>query len=114
MKGVVKTYNGRYTAQYWNKVLKRNIYIGKFDTPEEAEYHRMLHLAKVFDGEIDDSIPKERALPKGIDERHNKYRALICFTSGFRNKHTKTIHVGTFNTIDEAVEARKQFILKLL
>lgn len=114
MKGVTKKEDGRYIAQYWNKELAKTIYIGSYDTADEASHARAWHLTKLYDGLIDDSIPRVREYPKGISERHRKYRALIHIYHGYNNKKTSTIPIGTFDTVEEAVDARKEFILKLL
>lgn len=115
LKKVRGTDESKYQAQYWNKELKTMIYIGLFDTEEEAIKARNEHITKVYDGLIDDSLPKTKGLPKGICEVHNgTYKAGIQFLHGkYKDKHVK-VHIGTYETIEEAVEARKTFINSLL
>lgn len=115
-KGISKNNRtNRFTAQYLNKDLNRTIYIGSYDTIEEAVNAREEHITKVYDGVIDDSKPKTKGLPKGICDRPNgTYIAGIQFWYGkYKDKIHKS-HIGTFETIEEAVEARKNFILNLL
>lgn len=115
MKGIVKKPDGKFIAQYWNRQLGENIYIGTYDSEKDAVIHRAIHLAKVYDREIDDSIPKPRRFPKGIDERCGRYRAILQISYGpTGKKQSKSMHIGTFDTVEEAVQARKDFILKQL
>lgn len=105
----------KFAAQYWNKDLKTTIYIGQFDTIEEAIIARDKYIVSVYEGLTDDSIPKTKELPKGIWETSSgSYGANIQVLHGKNKlKHAK-IHIGSYKTIDEAVEKRKEFILKLL
>ena len=43
---------------------------------------------------------------KGISNRNNKYYACLSFTSG---KNVK-LHLGTYDTVEEAIAARNKFI----
>lgn len=43
---------------------------------------------------------------KGVQERHGKFRAYIT-------QDYKTYHIGTFNTIEEAIEARIKIAISL-
>lgn len=106
----------KWTAQYWSKDLKRSIAIGTYDTQEQAIEARSRHITNVYDGLIDDSLPKTKGLPKGIKyvPTGNKYSASVQYVSGkWKNKH-HNIYLGVYDTIEEAVEGRKQFILGLL
>lgn len=109
---------GKFTAQYWNKDLKTTISIGTiFDTEEEAIDARAKYIRDVHDGIIDDSLPRTSGLPKGIWHvlpSKTKYKAALQFYYGKNNNKKCNVHIGTYDTVEEAVEARKQFILRLL
>lgn len=116
MKGVVKIDKKRYRAQYWNRDLGTNVHIGVYSTPEEASKARTIHLGKVYDGLVDDSKPKRvRKYPKGVYLRSGRYRATVqIYHSGRDSRKGYSFHLGMFNTVDEAVQARKDFLLKHL
>lgn len=64
---------------------------------------------------MNDTIPKRKQLPKGVSETlSGKYSACIQFHHGKNlDKHHSSV-IGIFESIKEAVEARKNFITKLL
>lgn len=106
----------KWVAQYWNKELKQNIAIGTYDTQEDAREARIRHIAGVYDGVIDNSLPKTKGLPKGVTHvpTGNKYAASVQYAYGkWKNKYHRA-HIGVYDTIEEAQEARTQFILGLL
>ena len=106
---------GKYVAQYWSKDLKTTICIGTtYNTQVEALEAKAKHLMGVYDGTIDDTAPKTKGLPKGISEKNNRYQARVQSWHGKNNSIQTQIYIGVFDTIDEAVEARKKFILDLL
>lgn len=116
MKGIYfNTRMNKWYAQYWNKDLKKTFFIGTYNTKEEAISSRQEYLSKIYDGEL---IETERILklPKGIKiTRNGKYSPSIQISKSGRikNIHT-TIYLEVCDTVEEAVERRKQFILKLL
>lgn len=119
IKGI--TYNTRtekYVAQYWSKDLKTTINIGSnFNTQAEAIEARARHLMGVYDGTIDDSLPKTKGLPKGIAEVPGsviKYKAMLQYYYGKYNDKKVNTYIGIYDTVEEAEAARKQFILELL
>lgn len=109
---------GKFVAQYWNKDLKKYFYIGQADTIEEAVAMRNEHIAKVYSGDIDDSVPKTKGLPKGICETErktmlNRYIASLQFLHGKNKDKHVNVHIGMYDTIEEAVQARLDFIESL-
>lgn len=62
-------------------------------------------------------IRKARSLSgkKGVilDKRKNTFNAILSFTNG-RTKKSITIHIGNYKTIDEAYNARKNYLLNLI
>ena len=116
MKGIYwnKRMNKWY-AQYWNKDFKKTFFIGSYESKEEAILKRQEYLSKIYDGEL---IETERILklPKGITQRPSgKYEARLQIFKVGKIKDTHvTITLGIYKTIEEAVEKRKEFILKLL
>lgn len=112
-----KKKTGKFVAQYWNKDLKSTIAIGSFDTEEEAILARASHIRNVYDGIVDDSLPRTQGLPKGITyviPGRTRFQASLQFYYGKNNDKKCDVHIGTYDTQEEAVEARKQFILGLL
>ena len=105
---------GKYQAQYWNKDLKTTISIGTFNTEQEAIDARAKYIRDVFDGIVDDSLPKTKMLPKGVSEANSKYRANLQFWVGKNKNKMINVYIGVFNTPEEASEQRKQYILSLL
>lgn len=104
----------KFVAQYFNKDLKRTIYIGQFDNLEDAIIARANHIRDVHDGVIDDSLPKTPNLPKGIRlVRSGRYFAFIQYWYGLNKLKMHRCTVGTFPTIEEAVKAREDFIKSL-
>ena len=104
----------KYAAQYWNKSLKRTISIGTFDSEQEAIDARAKYIRDVYDGIVNDSLPKTKMLPKGILEVNSKYKALVQFWSGKYKDKKINIYVGSYDTPEEAETQRKQFILNLI
>lgn len=104
----------KYVAQYWNKNLKRTISIGTFDSEQEAIDVRAKHIRDVYDGIINDSLPKTKMLPKGISESNSRYRAIVQLWTGKYKDKKITIYVGSYDTPEEAEIQREQFILNLI
>lgn len=104
----------KYIAQYWNKSLKKTIAIGTFDSEKEAIDARAKYIRDVYDGIINDSLPKTKMLPKGISESNSKYKAIVQFWTGKSKNKKITIYIGCYDTPEEAEIQRKQFILNLI
>lgn len=115
MKGILTNKDGRFVAYYWNKSLKKSIYIGTYDTIEEAEYERNFYIAKVYDGEIDETLPKTHGLPKGVYKttHGSKYASNITMRS-LKGDRILTRYIGAYETPEEAAEARTEFIMGLI
>lgn len=105
---------GKFTAQYWDSNTKHMKCIGSFYTVDEAVAARnnfILDLIK-YNGKV---LPKVNSLPKGIkrlanSKKSDTYTAEIQFWYGrYKDKHI-TIHIGTYETIEDAVNARIQFL----
>ena len=101
-------------AQYFNKELSTTIYIGQFNNIEDAVIARANHIRDVHDGIIDDSLPKTPNLPKGIRlSSSGRYFTFVQYWYGVNKDKIHRYTVGTFDTIDEAVKAREDFIKSL-
>jgi len=112
-KGITKR-GDKWLAQYWNKELKTTIHIGQFDTAEIAAQKRQEYIKKVSDGVIDDSLPKTKGLPKGVKTDGKKFYSSLQFLHGIKKEKRVNAHIGTFDTVEEAVEGRRKFIEGLL
>lgn len=104
----------KFIAQYFNKDLKRTIYIGQFDNLEDAIIARANHIRDVHDGVIDDSLPKKTILPKGVVVLSSgNYNTFVQYWYGLNKLKMHNCNIGTFPTIEEAVKAREDFIKSL-
>ncbi len=99
-KGITKTKNGRFEVK-----IKKRIYIGTFDSYEEAVKYRLIAEKYYYEGDdsakdILDSIKRDqKKLPKGVVNRAGKYVAKITIN--------KKVHwLGTFDTPELAYAAR--------
>lgn len=107
----------KYVSQYWDTTTKHNKVIGQFDTIEQAFNARedFIKNLKYFNGHVK---PIDRGLPKGVLKYKRKkgdvFTAQLCFVHGKNNNKVVTAYLGTFKTPNEAHEARKSFISKLL
>lgn len=118
-KGIYKPKrSNKYAAQFWDKDTKHVKCIGTYDTVEEAVLAREEFITNhlLYNGQV---LKKVRKYPKGIRCRLSKkkgkrFDAEINILWGKYNNKMNTIHIGTFDSLEEAVEARKQFILELL
>lgn len=105
---------GKFLSQYWDRNTKCMKCIGVFITPEEASQAREDFIENLikYNGKV---LPKSRDLPKGIRRLSNKIKndtfvAEVQFWYGkYKDKHV-CIHVGTYDTIDEAVKGRIDFL----
>lgn len=117
VKGITwNRFSEKWYAQYWNKDLKSNHSIGYFNTKEEAIEARANYIMGIYDGTIIQEPNGKPKLPKGIRQtKSNKYLAMLEFkkTGRIKNNHIQ-YSIGVFDTIEEAVEKRKEFILNLL
>lgn len=116
MKGIVDKGDGRFIAQYWSTALQETVYIGMYNSEEEAITERTKYITSIYDGEINEAEVKENRLPKGVSARRGRFRSAvsICYGMAGRDRRSTTIPIGTFDTVEEAVVARETFILNLL
>jgi hypothetical protein len=107
---------GKVIAQFWDVRTKHNKIIGVFDTEAEAKIARDTFITNLnrYNGQV---LPKVKLLPKGIQlnvgKKKTSFRADICMTHGVHKVKTVTIYLGSFNTLQEAIDKRKQYIDKL-
>lgn len=99
---------GKYSVKIYDKVEKRVYNVGRFDTVEQAIKERDEWLKN-----NKDKVP--RYLPRGITKSatKGKYMAQVSFKT---TEETEPVvrRLGTFNSIEEAVEYRTKFILGIL
>ena len=82
--------------------------IGTYNELVDAVIQRDDTITAVGRGELDLSTYSANKYPKGITStRHDTFRARI-------DVNGKQMGIGTYKTIEKAVEARKEFILNLL
>lgn len=114
-KGITtnKRLPGRYIAQYWDANTKNMKCVGSFYTVEEAIKARDNFISDLikYNGKV---LSKVKDTPLGIKMRSMKkgimYDAEIQFWYGkYKDKHI-TIHIGTYETIEDAVNARIEFL----
>lgn len=105
---------GRYLAQYWDANTKNMKCIGSFWTVDEAVKARDNFVSDLikYNGKV---LPKVNPFPKGVrcivnSKKQNTYPAEVQFWYGkYKDKHV-TIHIGTYETVEDAVNARIQFL----
>jgi uncharacterized protein YhbP (UPF0306 family) len=116
--GIYKHKNtNKFIAQFWDVRTKHNKIIGSYNSVEEAINARSEYVEKLLkSGNV--VKPINRGLPKGIMIANNKkgvkYKSEICFVSGKRKEKVNTIYLGTYESIDDAYNARKSFLEKLM
>lgn len=110
--------SGKFLAQFWDSNTKHIKCIGLYDTVDEAILAREEFITNhlLYNGQV---LKKVNKYPKGIQAYSTKkkglrYRADFNVLWGKYNNKMVTVFIGIFNSMEEAVEARKQFILKLL
>lgn len=82
--------------------------IGTYDDLEQAKITRNIYLKKISKKEIDLKKYSANKYPKGITKGSSgRYNARLDIKG-------KQIYIGSYETINEASEQRKAFILKLL
>lgn len=86
----------KYQAKVYDNSTKRMTHIGTYETVSEALYERGKYISK---------HPYIKTKPRGIafDKSTNKYIAFI-------NIGNKTIQIGRFNDMMEAIKYRLEFI----
>lgn len=98
--------HNKWIAQYWNKELKTTVRIGTYDTEEEA--------IEAKENSTKDTKDKSLNLAKGVCiTKSGKFRACIQFWYGKNKEKKHNSHLGSFNTEEEAVQARIDFINSL-
>lgn len=117
-KGITtnKRLPGKYIAQFWDACTHQAKHIKVCDTIEEAIRARQEFITRIVDtGER--VQPINRTMPKGIKCRMNKkgmaYYPEVQFWYGKDKSLHMCIHVGTYYDLDEAVQARLDFIENL-
>jgi hypothetical protein len=121
-------YNPRYKAPYQAKITidYRNVHLGRFETAEEAAEHRDKAALKLFGRHVQLNFPNKvdeyRAeIAQGFDPypQERKYTSKhpgVSYQAGIKKwKATaytkgKQIHVGVYDTEDEAVVARSDYL----
>ena len=99
--------HGKYQVRIPNNEGKV-ISIGTYDELVDAVICRDDTIDGIQQGIIDLSTYSANKYPKGItDSRHNTFRARVDIKN-------KQYGIGSYKTVEEAVEARKEFILNLL
>lgn len=99
--------HGKYQTRIPDNYGKR-VTIGTYTELIDAVLSRDDILDKAQKGELDLSTYSANKYPKGITlTRHNTFRARVDIKN-------KQMGIGTYKTIEEAVEARKEYILNLL
>lgn len=93
--GITKKSGGGFEVK-----IKRSIYVGCFDTYEEAKKYRLLAERYYYDDDesvkpLLDAVKRNRELPRGVLLRNGKYVAKITW-----NK--RQYQLGTFSTPEEA------------
>lgn len=105
---------GKYLAQFWDSNTKNMKCIGSYDSVKEAEDARNYFIWDwlEYGRKV---LPKVKSLPKGVrqivnSKKQNTYPAEVQFWYGkYKDKHV-TIHIGTYETVEDAVNARIQFL----
>lgn len=99
--------HGKYQVRIPGNVDK-HITIGTYEDISTAVIVRDDTLEGINKGTFDIDNYSANKYPKGItDSRHNTFRARVDIKN-------KQYGIGSYKTVEEAVEARKEFILNLL
>lgn len=104
---------GKYIAQFWDVCTHQAKHIKVCDTVEDAIRARQEFITNLIDtGER--VQPLEKQLPKGIKYRFNNkggsYYTQVQFWYGKNKMRHFVAHVGTYSTLEEAVQARIDFL----
>lgn len=118
MKGITtnKRWPGKVVAQFWDVTTKHNKIIGIYNTEKEAvdAKNNFIENLTKYNGKV---LPKVKTSPKGIrinvGKKKTSYKSEVCIAHGVHKITTTTIYLGSFNTLQEAIDARKKFIDKL-
>jgi hypothetical protein len=54
----VRPHGDQWEAEFWNKLTKQRVYVGRFDTPEEANETRLLRVKQAYGAPILDFLKK--------------------------------------------------------
>lgn len=107
-----------YLINYWDEVDKKRVYVTCRDNLVDAIKTRDAFIKeyKANSGVVDISKYRNKQLPKGIsvvkNKKSTKYKAALNISHN--GKALPNIHIGTYDTVDEAVNARIDYINKLL
>lgn len=105
----ITIHRDKLVVKIYAKKTKKLYFIGQFDTLEEAIKNRDEWIVKNYN-------LVEGYLPRGITKSKSEKRYVAQLS--FRNKEsdigTYRKHLGSFDTLQEAVDYRKNFILGLL
>jgi len=96
--------NKKWTPIFCNPITEKQEYIKGFDTEYEA-------IEKLTEIQIDFYTKHSYLLPKYIWISHGKFALSITYK--FKNKWKK-LYLGTFDTVQEAKQAKVDFISNLL
>lgn len=85
----------------------RPVSVGVFEDISTAVIHRDYMIEQSEKGLIDLNSYSLKKYPKGVAKDRTRFRAELGIKGNI-------IYIGLFKTIEEAVDARKEFILNLL
>jgi len=91
-----------FTAKEVSNSNRRTIYVGTYDTLEEAVKERDAFIIANYNGVAKGYMPRGVSFVK----RQNSYQANLSIEG-------TTFYIGTFKTIPEAIEARNKYIESL-
>ena len=100
--------NGKYYVKIYSRKDGKFHFVGIYDTVKEAVSARDKWL-------VENYLKVEGYLPRGIRKSKTlgKYEAQLCLKGTNRTSQVTRI-LGTFNSIQEAVDYRTKYILGLL
>ena len=99
--------NGKFQANFWNPIEKKNYYVGYGDSYEEAE-------EKLGKMQFDFFKNNKYLIPKGIclDGVYKKFQFQITIVRELAENKTYTL--SSHITMEKAVKAKKEFISNLI
>lgn len=107
-------YPNIYKAQYYDPQTKHPKHIGTFDNVEDAVAARNEFIENLtkYNGKV---LPIVKSMPKGIkyrfsERKGDRFDAIVEFWHGKYNDKMVNARIGTFDSIEEAVQARLDFI----
>jgi len=105
-KSLSFTRGGKYQVRIWSRKDQKTINTGIYNTIEEAIKGRDRWVVANYD-------KVEGYLPRGLTKAKasGRFTAQLSIGKGIT---ATTVHIGTFPSIDKAMEARRNYILSLL